>query len=917
MIPVHHRPSSSSQNQWRRIAPFWAALPLLLSCSSLEFWTPDSDPAPVANPDEEVTAVAHEYGSESDPIWTPVIAPNGISDPEPKEIAEAPEELFSPPDPKVVAGDDDPVTMEQKRLDLLAQKTEILVANYVSNAQSLEERFDFVGAEAELLKAQDLAPTNRSVADHLARVQSVLGRSEKQILPLTQSATERYAAKNQQRRVQAMQDLADARKAITTEDYNLAVILARTVISTIEATPEINWDDVTEDAHRTLALAEHGRSDLAESTRAQREAEAYRRLQEESRRNADQEQAKIEALIETSTERFLANDYLKAEELARAVLDLDPHHPQAFEILDASRDASRGYLKNRALQKRREQFQIWRESMEEVRVPYSAILTAPDPEQWDNITRLRGGDKSLGLPEIPPEETTLRARLQTSRMDADFDDLTITQVANNIFFNTDVPVSVDPEVVMDLDDIGELVQLRGLTNLTVESVLNILVGQVGDELAWTVRNGRVYITSAEKALGVPMPKIHNIQDLTFPLTDFKGADLREIPLPGEAGDDNETTVFSSELERINLIEPDEIENLIRENIGRETWDLSDAYSIGFVDSNNLLVVHTPEIQRQVVDFLNALRAFSTSMVTLEARFIAITDAFIEEIGSDLRGLGPSGNSGTETELDDVDEGAGEGQSNSGDGGDDAAGILYDDPDDFMVAAQSELFFGNPLGDLLNTVGGGAFQFTILDDTQINIVMRAVEKSVNAFEMTAPIVSVYNTQRAFVTVVNQKTFIQGFDVNVANAASIADPVIGVIQEGIVLDVRPTISFDRKYITLDVQTTIADLVEPMKTFSTSLASTTSASDVVFDLPELDVQDARTTVVVPDGGSVVIGGFKNITYRNRTAESPWLAQIPILGFFFQEKGLADEMEDLIIVITAQITDFSDLQNHPVSRR
>ena len=64
-------------------------------------------------------------------------------------------------------------------------------------------------------------------------------------------------------------------------------------------------------------------------------------------------------------------------------------------------------------------------------------------------------------------------------------------------------------------------------------------------------------------------------------------------------------------------------------------------------------------------------------------------------------------------------------------------------------------------------------------------------------------------------------------------------------------------------------------------------------------------------------MIGGFKNITYRNRTAESPWLAQIPILGFFFQEKGLADEMEDLIIVITAQITDFSDLQSHPVSQR
>src|SRR5262249_33613788 len=157
-------------------------------------------------------------------------------------------------------------------------------------------------------------------------------------------------------------------------------------------------------------------------------------------------------------------------------------------------------------------------------------------------------------------------------------------------------------------------------------------------------NGRVYITDKDKAQGKTVIKVHNIQDLTFPVTDFKGANIRDIPLPGKAGDDAENTIFSSELAKVKLIEPDEVLNLVKENIARETWE-TPGHSIDFVDTSNLLVVHTPEVQQQVADFLDDLRAFTTSMVTLEARFFALTDAFIEEIGTDLRGLGPSGQLG--------------------------------------------------------------------------------------------------------------------------------------------------------------------------------------------------------------------------------------------------------------------------------
>ena len=804
---------------------------------------------------------------------------------------------------------DDPLAKERDRLDLMAQKTTLLVERHLQNARAFEERLDLPGAEKELLAARDLDPTNRITLDYLGQIQSLMGLPEAQARSLAVSAAERYRAQQEQMRTFARQDLDRADKLLADGQYEQAAAITRTVMNQVRwAGPSVDWGDLPPRARATLERATRMAGGQSDAERRQKEAEAYSKLRSEDAESSRRDEQRIDLMLDAAYARFLDSDYDGAAELAEAVLREDPGNPMAHEIVDAARDSGREAAHAKYLRDRHEQMLKWRESMEAVRVPHNEIMTAPDKDHWAEITALRGTRNALGLAEPDPEETALRARLASTRMDADWQDLTIVQAANNIFLTTGIPVSVDPEVSSELDSAAEYVNLAGLRDLPVQSVLNILVETVGQDLAWTYRKGRVYITKKEKAAGKPIPRVHNIQDLTFPITDFKGANIRDIPLPGQAGDDNETTIFSSELDRVRLIEPDEVLNLVRENIARDSWDASDAYSIDFVDNQNLLVIHTPEVQQEVADFLDDLRSYSTSMVTLESRFFSLTDAFIEEIGADLRGLGPSGNLGDQFPLDAVDPSQTQGLDNNGDGtGNPNAGVFFDSQKK-TVAATSENFFNNPLGNILSTVGGGAFQFTVLNDTQLNVVLTAIQKSRNATEISAPVVSVYNTQRAFVTVVNQVSFVQGYDVDVANAAFIADPNIGVVQEGIVLDVRPTISFDRKYVTLDVQTTVAALERPIREVTTNLGG--QSTPVTFALPQLDVQDAQTTVVVPDRGSVVLGGFKHVLYKNRTAEAPWFADIPVLGFFFREKGLTDEMTDLIIVIRATISDWSELQ-------
>ena len=163
-------------------------------------------------------------------------------------------------------------------------------------------------------------------------------------------------------------------------------------------------------------------------------------------------------------------------------------------------------------------------------------------------------------------------------------------------------------------------------------------------------------------------------------------------------------------------------------------------------------------------------------------------------------------------------------------------------------------------------------------------------------------SVHNTQRAYVTVINQQAYIQDFDVEVAQFQAVADPQINVLQEGVVLDVRPTIHHNRKYLTLEIQPTVAKIVA-LRTFSTTLGGNTSPVD--FQLPELEVQSVNTSAIIPDGGSILLGGLSSIRNVERRAEVPWLAKIPLLGFFFKQEGYNDEKQTLMILIRAQITD------------
>ena len=343
--------------------------------------------------------------------------------------------------------------------------------------------------------------------------------------------------------------------------------------------------------------------------------------------------------------------------------------------------------------------------------------------------------------------------------------------------------------------------------------------------------------------------------------------------------------------------------MIQENVEPGAWE--DGATIESYEGH-IIIVQTPEVQKQVATFLEGLRNLSSSMVTIETKFMEVGDNWIQEIGVDFRGLDDNPLTDVTNGLEDM---ASQGLDNGGTGsegsnaaGAPSSGFYYNDGQDGDMRGRTENYFGSALGDALSTIGGMSFQYTLLNDLELALILRAVEKS-SSFELiNDQVLSVHNTQRAYVTVVNQRAYIQDFDVEVATFQAVADPQVNVLHEGVVLDVRPTIHNDRRYISLEVQPTVARVVA-MRRYSSTLGGNTSP--VEFELPELQVQSVFTTAQIPDGGSILLGGLTDIRNIERRAEVPWLANIPLVGFFFKSEGYNDENQSLMILIKASIID------------
>ncbi|MFT7617644.1 MAG: tetratricopeptide (TPR) repeat protein [Planctomycetota bacterium] len=646
--------------------------------------------------------------------------------------------------------------------------------------------------------------------------------------------------------------------------------------------------------------------DADQSERTEYE-EAYRRLKAEEERDQARRAKKVRAMMVEAYEAFERQDFDQSEHVAAAVLEIAPSFRNAKDLVQMSRQARSAAWRSSYFTKRREQMQTWKDQMRDDQVPWTSIIKFPSRSVWDKLSRDRKQDDVVAASLEDSELTrALKNKLATETVTWDFEDMPLREVVTYVRDTQNVNILTSK---LAFEEKGEEPINFSVRGLNFADALKTALEPLA--LTYTFKNNAIFVVGLTESAGAILPRVYEVRDLTIQLPDFRPPNL--TLRPGPAGEASAIAVFGEEGEPVRETEPEQLLELVRDNVDPTTWEI-EGRSLE-LSAGQLVAVTTPEVHQNIQNFLEDLRRFTKVIVHVETRVIAIREGFLSQIGVDIRGLGGT-NPGNIALLDDVVNGPEDNASGGFDNGgpglpaagsqSPTSGAFFQDGNDLDFRARTENIFNNALGSFLSSTGGASIGFTFLDDLELGVVFSAVEKSAFANVLTAPRLTIYNNQRANLTLTNQIAYVKDYDVEVAQTAFIADPLVDIVQDGLVLDVRPTVSHDRKYVTLELRPTVAILARPIQTFVTPLAGLTT--NVIIELPEIEYRAAATTVRVPDRGWVVIGGLKNVTTVDRRSETPILSQIPILSFFFSKKGRSDEISDLIILLNVRIIDLEE---------
>jgi general secretion pathway protein D len=183
-----------------------------------------------------------------------------------------------------------------------------------------------------------------------------------------------------------------------------------------------------------------------------------------------------------------------------------------------------------------------------------------------------------------------------------------------------------------------------------------------------------------------------------------------------------------------------------------------------------------------------------------------------------------------------------------------------------------------------------------DDVNLPLLLSAAARTTGANVLNVPSVLVNNNGSATVTTKDEfPTTTTTFG---GTTGTQQDSFNGFQEAGITLEISPSISASR-YLRLDISLVVSNFV----------GSFQEGSNVP---PPRVTREMKTTVNVPDGDTMVIGGVISDSEQDTREGVPWLMDIPLLGALFRHDSDTNTRTTLYFFVTPHILrdpDFADL--------
>ena len=219
------------------------------------------------------------------------------------------------------------------------------------------------------------------------------------------------------------------------------------------------------------------------------------------------------------------------------------------------------------------------------------------------------------------------------------------------------------------------------------------------------------------------------------------------------------------------------------------------------------------------------------------------------------------------------------------------------------------------------------------------MIQAAQGTTRGNILQAPKVTLFNGQNAFIQDTVQRPFVTSVIPVVGDFAAAQQPVITVLDDGTSVNVQAVVSSDRRFVRLTLIPTFSEIgnvqefqfegsrsttakssnekqgtqaetggvipFQPGLSFQTqsSAEQEFNSNGTTVQQPSLRTTTVTTTVSVPDGGTVLMGGIKRMQEARNEFGVPVLSKIPYINRLFKNVGIARTTESLMLMVTPRI--------------
>jgi type II secretory pathway component GspD/PulD (secretin) len=810
--------------------------------------------------------------------------------------------------------------------------------------------------------------------------------------------------------------------------------------------------DLTRPMVRRLEVAmDYARQDKAKFEIKMQDKVARAEIEQKRLRILEADKAKktrLSELMEKAQAAYALGNYVEAETFAKKAVEIDPNELAASMMVFKAK-MERRYktdLENRAEKEDavvRTFQEVDKASIADPEVQLNAIKYAKD---FGDLTKARLAMNAKLEPKKDPRVMAITSKLN-EKIQLNFDKTPLSETISFLQNYTGLNIVADPKALSEEGlSLSSPVTLT-VNGITIKSALKLMLRPLG--LTYKVEDEVVLITSPQASQAQTFARTYYVGDLIAGLDSGGGnpvpgailtANQEQAgvtqgmpslinpnggPTKSTTGPNGETITGTGKRPSVDMMP---LIQLISSSVAPGTWsvrdergnDVSGAYGMGggfggdaggvnterqpgaivpFYLSISLIIRHTAEVHEQVADLLKQLRRLQDLQVSVEVRFITVSDNFYEYIGVDFdfqinsKTVGPhstfaaanpsaslfpvngvsgllttggtstststssSTSSGSSSTTGGSSSGSSTGGGSSGglsgggtggtagggsstSGGGSSSGGSVTQPNVYVVNPNRDNVYGSNTPYIVGTQGAGLGNFTnnlaipfnntqssfvqpsgyqsgqgatfgiaFLSDLEVYLFLTAAQGDSRANVLQAPKVTTFNGAPAYITSGTLQYYIQTLTPIVGFGAVAFTPGVGQINNGVALQVTPVVSADRRY----VRMTLSPFFTAVNGFFTvNVPAAVGGGGVggngvsvngVIQLPNVTYNSVSTTVTVPDGGTVLLGGVKTLNEQRLEYGVPVLSKTPLLDRLFRNVGIGRTTTSLMLMVTPRI--------------